>query len=613
MGQYVVIGEKLMNFLQGSHLLAKLTPLEIKRGIFIVGHRLEPLHSELLPPWEVELTMSDGKALPSRILPISLDDARIFFTFFGGESIVDLLVEQDEENGKALMAGTEDAIVRVRACEASTLYKEAGLAAGDYLDLEMADKEGKRFIVRPVRAAGIKPEQREAWFAAVSAAAKAAMQELKVPEHPIFFIEVLFESAPSHVLAAPAASFSEFYNTSGELEIRELAGHDFMWAAGADIPGLLLSAGFSTGDGDVDELTKSFGNLGLALDSEEVADFVCDALWRGGNIDDALARCLGSSESLGLPKAEFKAVLAATRKFAEGIAAGYDRSREDPVAAGLRASLLDLYAPFLAWMRRLGGIVQSESDLETEEFGMLTETMQNVCELIHYLGDGQVPKGLPIADFQRQLPELSARALDLMDEIEEDLGGKGPSAPTAARESGKAKAGKASAKGGSREKKKPRPAAEKTYLFEARIADIEPPIRRLISVPGNRNLAELHEILQRAFGWDDCHLHLFRFRKEVYGLPSPDDFEPVLDERQVRLDELSLRTRSRIEYVYDFGDGWEHELVVVATRKALPGGDAGPICLEAERACPLEDCGGIPGYMSLIEALAKPGGRTRGG
>jgi hypothetical protein len=58
-------------------------------------------------------------------------------------------------------------------------------------------------------------------------------------------------------------------------------------------------------------------------------------------------------------------------------------------------------------------------------------------------------------------------------------------------------------------------------------------------------------------------------------------------------------------YEYDFGDRWDHELVI---EKILPleAGKHYPACLAGKRACPPEDCGGIWGYAGSLEAIHDP-------
>ncbi len=71
------------------------------------------------------------------------------------------------------------------------------------------------------------------------------------------------------------------------------------------------------------------------------------------------------------------------------------------------------------------------------------------------------------------------------------------------------------------------------------------------------------------------------------------------------LSQVVPEKRNSFLYEYDFGDGWVHEIVVEDTADPEPG-QTYPICLGGERACPIEDCGGPPGYENMLEALADP-------
>lgn len=79
----------------------------------------------------------------------------------------------------------------------------------------------------------------------------------------------------------------------------------------------------------------------------------------------------------------------------------------------------------------------------------------------------------------------------------------------------------------------------------------------------------------------------------------------VRDERKVRLSQALTSIGDKIEYQYDFGDGWEHEIVL---EKVLPPEEGAkyPVCIKGRRACPPEDCGSIWGYEDLLLALAGP-------
>ena len=57
---------------------------------------------------------------------------------------------------------------------------------------------------------------------------------------------------------------------------------------------------------------------------------------------------------------------------------------------------------------------------------------------------------------------------------------------------------------------------------EVHILDVEPKISRTLELPITLNLAQLHEILQAAFGWTDSHLHQFNIGGLIYGAPELD-------------------------------------------------------------------------------------------
>lgn len=132
----------------------------------------------------------------------------------------------------------------------------------------------------------------------------------------------------------------------------------------------------------------------------------------------------------------------------------------------------------------------------------------------------------------------------------------------------------------------------------------KPPVWRQLQLHADARLDQLHEILQAALGWENYHLHQFSFGEEEFG---PRDAELGLDfsdERQVTLGELT-DIGARFRYTYDFGDNWQHEIVVEDLLDADPQTHY-PILVAAKGACPPEDCGGVWGYANLKEVLANP-------
>lgn len=156
------------------------------------------------------------------------------------------------------------------------------------------------------------------------------------------------------------------------------------------------------------------------------------------------------------------------------------------------------------------------------------------------------------------------------------------------------------------------PARGDVYQLKVTLAETKPPIWRRVLVDGAGTLDQVHEVVQAAFGWWNCHLHEFDVGDERYGVPDPDydpayDFgPPTIDERQVRLDSVAGEG-STLDYTYDFGDNWRHEIVV---EKVLPAGEGEPVtvpaCVDGRWACPPEDCGGTWGYEELLAILGDP-------
>ena len=148
-------------------------------------------------------------------------------------------------------------------------------------------------------------------------------------------------------------------------------------------------------------------------------------------------------------------------------------------------------------------------------------------------------------------------------------------------------------------------AKHERLLLNIALRNVEPPIRRRIAVADDLTLAQLHRVIQEAFGWEDCHMHEFEIGSARFGRPDFDEGpfgeSGVLDERKTKLAAV-LGSHRTFTYWYDFGDDWFHD-VVVEEREPMTGGEPRAELVAGDRACPPEDCGGPYGYAGLVEAL----------
>jgi hypothetical protein len=135
------------------------------------------------------------------------------------------------------------------------------------------------------------------------------------------------------------------------------------------------------------------------------------------------------------------------------------------------------------------------------------------------------------------------------------------------------------------------------------LLDIDPPVWRRVLVPVTIRLDRLDRVIQAAMGWTNSHLHMFIHPSGRYGVPDLDF--PLQDERRTGLRDLAAQEGEAFRYEYDFGDSWEHEIVLEQLLTAEPGGRY-LTCLDGARACPPEDCGGVHGYADLLDTLADP-------
>jgi hypothetical protein len=199
-----------------------------------------------------------------------------------------------------------------------------------------------------------------------------------------------------------------------------------------------------------------------------------------------------------------------------------------------------------------------------------------------------------------------------------------------------------------------------SHVLTVTLDHVEPRVWRSIQIPVSATLDDLHSILQIVMGWENDHLYNFTAGKRTFspsdepwemlpaegpdpetmqtqvveglkqlaaliehpgeqperqavlsalvaGLEAPQPLIDRMDEDSgmVQVGEVLKRARSKMTYTYDFGDGWDHTIVV--ERSSVPTDPAQPaICLDGGGACPPEDCGGPWGYKRILAAVENP-------
>ena len=148
------------------------------------------------------------------------------------------------------------------------------------------------------------------------------------------------------------------------------------------------------------------------------------------------------------------------------------------------------------------------------------------------------------------------------------------------------------------------------YRFKITLQDSNPAIWRRIET-NDVPLEQLHALIQTAMGWTNSHLHQFeiagsRYMDPRFIMDDMNDFG-ARDYSGLRVSDLVAKhgTKLRMSYEYDFGDGWQHEVVLEQVTESEPG-IRYPRCIDGARACPPEDVGGVYGFADYVEAITNP-------
>jgi hypothetical protein len=147
--------------------------------------------------------------------------------------------------------------------------------------------------------------------------------------------------------------------------------------------------------------------------------------------------------------------------------------------------------------------------------------------------------------------------------------------------------------------------SQDAYQLKISLDHVKPAIWRRFIVDSDIKLPDLHKVIQTVMGWYNSHLHQFRINDQFYSSPDEEALSEYVDYRKIRLNAVIANEKQKFHYDYDFGDGWEHTLVL---EKIIPKekNKKYPMCIAGKRNCPPEDCGGPGGYEGMLEIIKDP-------
>jgi hypothetical protein len=146
-----------------------------------------------------------------------------------------------------------------------------------------------------------------------------------------------------------------------------------------------------------------------------------------------------------------------------------------------------------------------------------------------------------------------------------------------------------------------------TYTFKVDLLNSEPLVTRTIKVSSETTLYLMHHIIQAVMGWKNYHLYEFSINNLLFAdiRLVDEEFGDFTDVKTIQLEDVFSKTGTKAIYLYDFGDGWKHQLELIEISNE-PHNELLPAFISGQNACPPKDCGGVYRYLEIIEILGDP-------
>ncbi len=585
------------SFFKGASVLIRPTAFELEEGILIPGHRFIPLYDLEIPVSELKI-LAEGRSPEKISIDLPYQEVAVYFQLFGAQKFIPLLVMEDDSNGSVIARG-EDFVhssFTIQAFNMKQQYRKWGISEGSYLKATLTDWSRGSFIIEAVSESERNRQNEELWVSRLEAGFLTMWKERSWPMPPDEELSRAFHRAGRDLLDTPPLHLGGFFEQSGRVKMIPLGNRTYIWDADRDwdensiamagrIPGLLARSRLE------DILDRNHMVIPLPFARACIRNAISGKL----DYQTFLSTILAGNDLEQLDEAAWKNFLQELERLYKDEAAAFRNERKDRKLQKVRKEAIFHYTGLAEILREL----EHQADPEEEEESLLLENLAarvlSIVPIFDFLEElGRSGEKIP----QDTWPQVEQMLQDIVDQcrsIVSRIDDGVMEGVISARKERRVQSGK----------------AQSYLILEAVIDGTEPPVRRLLRVPDTMNLADLHRVLQTAFGWENRHLHEFQIEGERYFKPE-DDPERAAEhdgrsEHNFTLAELT-RTE-RFGYLYDFGDGWQHTITI---RETVDAGDVPPLererplCLAAERSSPPEDCGGILSFDELLLARATP-------
>lgn len=558
--------------------------LELNDGVLVFGHRIIPFGPYGADAGDSNLVLQGGREIRRKKVNWTIDQYRQFYTLLGPEIMMQSLLQSDPANATRL-AGQPSPGTRLRLTvfDLQAFYTEHGFKPGDALILKVIQFAPPRYEMTFQRCPDISgaDERAQEWQRRFNEGMTKVFDQLGPKTLAYEQIGLACFLAGRELLEDPVSSPLLCLRSSPDLELQALETHSFIWPKDRD-PEASSSARsyYPVQVGDSDSLEEILEDTAAPIPAPVLEAYMRDALFNGQqDLGSILDRALGE---LRAPEfydgAQQEAFEKHVHRLWKNVRAGYSRTT-DHYAGKCRSIILAAVDEYFEALTDL------EDDSLTDEQEQLIRSAVPVLQSTYaFLESLNIPSGPGSLD-----RDLLADAQDAAGEIH-DLArriAQSPRDPASIERQADA--------------------AEKSDLPSVQVRvtleGIDPVIWRRLLLPSASSLADLHQVIQVAFSWDDLHDHFFVVGNREYSDTAELNGREMNEEDHCFLDEIPPDQR-RFSYVYGFEGVWNHTVEIEDIEAPSLGFDY-PVCLGGKRACPPEDSDPET-YRELSAALADP-------
>jgi hypothetical protein len=138
----------------------------------------------------------------------------------------------------------------------------------------------------------------------------------------------------------------------------------------------------------------------------------------------------------------------------------------------------------------------------------------------------------------------------------------------------------------------------KYYQINIQFKNSNPFIWRRVIMPAGATFKRLHDVIQSVTNFKDYHLYEFQIDQEGLAISNDPEYYGDYEVKtpRVKIDKY-LERYKELDYMYDFGDGWEIVVKLEVIYQDYPIDH--PVLIDGANDAPPEDVGGMPGYYDF--------------